>query len=145
LFLRRLRSFASLSSGDRALALRAILWLGVMRVVLSRLPFKRVRRFIDHRRTEVDGQATAREIRRAMSRAERTLPGATCLARSLAAEVLLRASGLDSRLSIGVADAGTAEVPLDAHAWIESEGLVVAGDNEDIERYTVLLTFRSPA
>ena len=80
-----------------------------------------------------------------MSRAERTLPGSTCLARSLAAEWLLRAQGLDAKLSIGVATAApSAALPLDAHAWVESEGLVIAGDGE-LDRYAALVSFGAPA
>lgn len=145
MFLRRLRSFAALTSGDRALALRAILWLGAMRMALPRIPLTRLRSWIDAPRApRATRPTTAREIRRAMSRAERTLPGATCLVRSLAAELMLRRAGLATRLSIGVADATETEVALDAHAWIESDGLVVAGDSGDLTRYKVLVTFSSP-
>lgn len=78
-------------------------------------------------------------IRRAMERASRTLPASSCLARSLAAELLLRERGVPARLSIGVADRKPgAPLALDAHAWVESEGLVVVGDSE-LERYTGLL------
>ena len=146
MFLRRLRSFAGLTSGDRALTLRAILWLGALRVALPRVPLQRLRSWIDARKVPRAARPiTAREIRRAMSRAERTLPGASCLARSLAAELLLRRAGLATRLSIGVADATWTEVSLDAHAWIESDGLVIAGDDAELSRYKVLLTFSSPA
>lgn len=147
MFLRRLRSFGALTSGDRALALRAILWLGVMRMALPRVSLERLRAWIDERasRRAEPPSVSAREIRRAMSRAERTLPGATCLARSLAAELLLRSAGHATRLSIGVANATERELPLDAHAWIESDGVVVAGDAAELGRYTVLVTFSSPA
>ena len=80
-----------------------------------------------------------------MRRAERTLPGSTCLARSLAAEWLLHEQGLGAKLVIGVATATPgAKLPLDAHAWVESEGLVIAGDGE-LDRYAALVSFGSPA
>ena len=146
MFLRRLRSFGALTSGDRALALRAILWLGLMRVALPLVSLQRLRSWTERRAVlHAERQpASVREIRRAMSRAERTLPSATCLARSLAAELLLRSAGHTTRLSIGVADPTKRELSLDAHAWIESDGLVVAGDNAELGRYSVLVTFSSP-
>lgn len=69
------------------------------------------------------------------------MPGATCLARALAAEWLLRRGGHDARLTIGVASGRNAS--LDAHAWVESGGIVVAGD--DIRRYQRLATFDAGA
>ncbi len=127
--------------------MRALLRLTTMRGMLRFAPFDRVRRFIDSRprgATPSDARAAALTVRRAMSRAERSLPGSTCLARSLAAEWLLREQGLGAKLSIGVATAAPgAELPLDAHAWVESEGLVIAGDGE-LDRYAALVSFGSP-
>lgn len=129
------------------MAVRAILRLATMRGILRFAPFDRVRRFIDSRprgTTPPDPRAAALTVRRAMSRAERTLPGSTCLARSLAAEWLLGEHGLGAKLSIGVATATPgAALPLDAHAWVESEGLIIAGDGE-LARYAALVAFGLP-
>lgn len=87
-----------------------------------------------------------------MSRAGRTLPGSSCLARSLAAARLLRAGGHEATLTIGVArgqgiagdhatGSATGDRILDAHAWASSDGLLVAGDAE-LERYLPLARFR---
>ena len=128
--------------------MRALLRLTTTRGLLRLVRFDRVRRFLDSRprgTAPADPRAAARRVRRAMSRAERTLPGSTCLARSVAAEWLLREQGLSARLSIGVATATPgADVALDAHAWVESEGLVIAGDGE-LDRYAALVSFGSPA
>lgn len=59
------------------------------------------------------------------------------------AERLLRQGGHSARLSIGVADAappGESRVTLDAHAWVESGGVLVTGDDPR-GRYRVLATF----
>jgi hypothetical protein len=126
---------------------RALLRLTTMRGMLRFAPFHRVRRFIDSRprgTAPTDPRAAALTVRRAVSRAERTLPASTCLARSLAAEWMLREQGLGAKLSIGVARAAPgAALPLDAHAWIESQGLIIAGDGE-LDRYAALVSFGSP-
>ncbi len=86
------------------------------------------------------------KVRRAILRATRSLPGTTtCLAQSLAAERLLRSEGVNSRLSIGVADSGangSNRVRLDAHAWVESDGVLVTGDDPH-GKYQLLATFGS--
>jgi len=116
-----------------------------MRLALPLLPFRTIRTWVDGARPRTaspDGDPRA--IRRAMQRAQRTLPGSTCLARALAAERLLRAGGHEATLTIGVARDASGALPLDAHAWVESGGLVVAGDGE-LDRYTRLVRFESGA
>ena len=84
-----------------------------------------------------------RAVRRAVLRASRSLPGSTCLAQSLVAERLLRRGGSHALLTIGVAPADSANAPrvtLDAHAWVESGGVLVTGDDPR-ERYRILATF----
>jgi hypothetical protein len=158
LFLTRLASFARLPATEKRLALRAIALLAATRVALRILPFDRARSLIaaaprpaaragdDLPRSAVPGgDELPRAVRRAVIRAARSLPGSSCLAQSLVAERLLRAGGRAARLSIGVAapdDAATARIGLDAHAWVESGGLLVTGDDPH-DRYQVLATFGS--
>jgi hypothetical protein len=151
LFLTRLRSFARLPRGERGLALRAIGWLVVVRAGLVLVSFTTLRSFT--RRGVRPAQTPRAEwpmlARRAVLRASRSLPGTTCLAQSLVAERLLRAGGCDARLSIGVAAAVIAggstdsrRRSLDAHAWVESGGVLVTGDDPH-ERYELLASFES--
>jgi transglutaminase superfamily protein len=158
LFLTRLASFARLPATEKRLALRAIALLAAARVALRILPFDRARSLIavaprlaaragdDLPRSAVPGgDELPRAVRRAVIRASRSLPGSSCLAQSLVAERLLRAGGRAARLSIGVAapgDAATMRIGLDAHAWVESGGVVVTGDDPH-DRYQVLATFGS--
>jgi hypothetical protein len=117
-----------------------------MRWALRVVPFTRLRAWMDAtpaRRRATDAAA----IRRAMQRAERSFPRSTCLARALAGERMLRSAGLAARLTIGVArpvaDRPGALPSLDAHAWVRSDGLLVAGDGE-LERYATLVEFGGP-
>jgi hypothetical protein len=127
--------------------MRAIVWLALTRAGLRLLPFDRLHTMVAGR---PPGAAPAddawpRAVRRAVLRASRSLPGSSCLAQSLVAERLLRHGGSRARLSIGVAHAQAAGVPrvtLDAHAWVESGGVLVTGDDPH-DRYRVLATFGS--
>ena len=127
--------------------MRAIALLAATRAALRLLPFERAHELTAGARRPRDPARTdwPRAVRRAMIRASRSLPGSSCLAQSLVAERLLREGGEAARLSIGVAraaDAATAGVGLDAHAWVESGGLLVTGDDPH-ERYQLLATFGS--
>jgi hypothetical protein len=143
---------------ERTMALGALVRLTAMRAALATMSFARIRAFMDARTassakpiSDEERRAGALAVRRAMIRAHRTLPGSTCLARSLAAELMLRERGLPATLRIGVADPAEsrmttrqAPVALDAHAWVESGAVLVAGD-ADLERYTALASFGANA
>jgi hypothetical protein len=139
-----LRTLASLPSGERVLAVRALLVLIGLRAALWGLSFPRVRALVEGMTPDEAGEAdeaAARAVRRAVDRAARTMPGTACLAQALTAEVLLRRGGHEARVVIGVAPDGQ---PLDAHAWVESAGVLVTGDTGDLERYRTLTVFESP-
>jgi hypothetical protein len=78
---------------------------------------------------------SAQDVTWAVRRVSRAVPGATCLTQALAAQVLLSRRGYASRLRIGVARA--ADNGLRAHAWLESDGVVVFGGS-GFEAYTPL-------
>ena len=149
MFPARFRNFARLPAAEKALAVRAIMWLVLARCGLRLLPFDRLHALIAGRPVRgVADDAWPRAVRRAVLRASRSLPGSSCLAQSLVAERLLRRGGSRARLSIGVAHADVqqataaspARVTLDAHAWVESGGLLVTGDAPH-DRYRLLATF----
>lgn len=155
MFLTRLRNYSRLAAPEKALALRAISVLAFARVALRVLPFDRVRALMAGRSAvgARSDNAWPLAVRRAVLRASRSLPGSSCLAQSLVAERLLRRGGSPACLSIGVApvdatnadavNAGAANFPrvtLDAHAWVESGGVLVTGDDPR-ERYRILATF----
>jgi hypothetical protein len=145
LFLTRLRNYSRLPSPEKALAARAIFVLAFARLALRMLPFDRAHALMAGRAALAarsdDGWPLA--VRRAVLRATRSLPGSSCLAQSLVAERLLRRGGSHARLTIGVAPVDSANaqrVTLDAHAWVESGGVLVTGDDPH-ERYKILATF----
>jgi hypothetical protein len=119
---------------------RALFWLAAVRALLPIVGFTRVQRLVGRARARpAPAGVHAGTVSRAVERAARSLRGSTCLPQALVAARLLRTAGLPAELTIGVARAGP-HVPLDAHAWTRSGGLVVAGDT-DLERFTELTTF----
>jgi hypothetical protein len=139
----RLRSLIRLPSSERRLALQALGTLTLVRLILGLLPFARVRALVDRWSTAPAVAAdagVARAVRRAVDRAARSIEGSDCLPRALAAELMLRRAGQPARMSIGVAPDGA---PLDAHAWVESAGVLVTGDSADLKRYRPLAVYGS--
>jgi hypothetical protein len=65
-------------------------------------------------------------------------PGrAKCLARAMAAQILLSRRGYKPVLRLGVMKSPSA--PLQAHAWVELDEQTVIGHVDDLSSYTVLM------
>ena len=122
----RLRSYLALPAEERWLALRAIAALLIAAFLLRVVGYRRVRALLDGSgvRAGTNGP-DAGMVRRAAARAARTLPRVRCLAQACAAEWLLRRAGRPCRVVLGVARPTAGG--LDAHAWVECDGIVVAG------------------
>lgn len=139
--LSRLRSFSRFPASEQWFALRALGWLVVVRLALWVLPFRTLRALVDRlarKSLAAPDPAYARAVRRAVDRAERSIPGSACLSQALTAELMLRRAGQPARVSIGVAPDGK---PIDAHAWVESAGVLVTGDSADLGKYRTLTEF----
>jgi hypothetical protein len=72
---------------------------------------------------------------RAVARASRAVPGATCLVRATALVDWLREDGLDARLRIGVRRDGG---PPRAHAWVEVDGAPLGEDAAALSAFAPL-------
>ena len=141
--MRRLLQFYSLNRHDRVLFLKALALLWIIRIGLWILSYKRMKPLVDRWKKQKiddagfshqDAPADAEEHRAlyasrvgwAVKAASRSLPGDhTCLVQALSVEVFLGRRGIPAALKIGVfKDEG---LGLQAHAWVESEGVVVIG------------------
>lgn len=146
--LKRLSSLARLPAREQWFALRALGTMAAIRLALWLLPFGKLRALVDRVATAAPAPqalpdpVVAGAVRRAVNRAARTIPGSVCLAQALTAELLLRRDGQPARVSIGVALDGK---PLAAHAWVESAGVLVTGDSEDLGTYRALAVFGADA
>ena len=134
--MKRIKKFLLLSPAERGLILRAVFFLCVTRAGLLVFSFRTLRSFlfrsVPPRDSAADAlQLTPNDICRAVAIAARYQPGtSTCLARSLVAESLLAREGREARFYLGVAGSNKDNEydPFRAHAWVESEGVIVAGD-----------------
>jgi hypothetical protein len=72
---------------------------------------------------------------RAVARAARLVPGATCLVRAAALARWLRARGAPAVLRIGVRHEGGA---LRAHAWVELDGAALGEDPAALRGFALL-------
>jgi hypothetical protein len=135
--LKRLRKIILLSQVERRLLIRSALLMPAFRLGLWLLPFRTLVILAGQGRsqTQPSDPSLPDRVAWAVRVIGRYVPRATCLVQALTAQALLMRSGFPSNLRIGVAKA---EERFQAHAWVESQGRVIAGAGE-IERYTPLL------
>ncbi|MCC7353727.1 MAG: lasso peptide biosynthesis B2 protein [Anaerolineae bacterium] len=147
--MRRLRKFLRLPAADRKLLVKSFFLVWGVRLGLWLLPFVTLRRLLawamrpGTRKLEGEG-GFAEKVAWAVTAASRYVPSATCLTQAFATQVLLGRRGLPARLHIGVVKGGDGR--LQAHAWVESNGVVViGGSGPDVERYKPLLALDEAA
>ena len=132
----RAARFLRLTHRDQALLAQAAGLIVAIRLCLWVVPFslvqRLVERFTDPTSRTSHGTADSRRIAWAVDAAARSVLIDNCLARALAAQVLLTRLGHDAEIRIGVAR--KPDGSLVAHAWVESGGEVLIGD-EELERY----------
>jgi hypothetical protein len=71
---------------------------------------------------------SSEEICRAVDIAARFVPGATCLVKAQAGSAMLNRFGYPAEIKIGVWKKSS---NLEAHAWVECDGLVILGATEN--------------
>jgi hypothetical protein len=139
---KQIRKVRRYSRADWRLLAEAALLVGATRLELSILPFKVVLRRAGRagqrwRSASVD-PVSAERVAWAVSRVSRFVPGASCLTQALATRVLLSRRGFEGRLRVGVAKADNGK--LEAHAWIERDGVILIGDQPGLRRFVELPT-----
>jgi hypothetical protein len=137
----KLRGFRTLTGADRCLLIEACIRILVARVALKLLPFARVISLLvapNHVGAPAD-LTLIRRVRWAVETAARRLPlSLTCLPQAFAALWMLQTRGLAPQMHYGVAACETGGV--EAHAWVELEGMPVVGQRE-AARFKRLATF----
>jgi hypothetical protein len=134
------RKLWRLPPAERRLLLMAASLMVVIKLGLTVLPYRRLRKLVDGasfvaRRRPLVLASAPELITRAVARASRTVPGATCLTQALAAKVMLERFGYPARVHVGIGR--TEGAPVIAHAWVESDARIVLGGAE-LTRYTPL-------
>lgn len=137
--MQRWRRFRALEAGDRWLLVEAAVLIGLVQAGLATLPFARLRRALDRVKAWRSRRQQPRaRISWAVSAAARLVPGRTCLSDALAADVMLCRRGYPSTLHLGVKKRSDTAIPVEAHAWVESEGSIVAGELATLDEYSLL-------
>lgn len=136
--MKRLRQFLKLAPQERRIVALAIPALAAVRLCLWVVPFSTLHR----KRSSVLSRLSRYGERDALpperivwlvAVASRLIPGAHCLPRAIAAQLLLARAGHLTELHIGVRKNGKL---LDAHAWLEYEGVPLFESNAHLNGYT---------
>ena len=130
-----LRQWLNLPRAEKRLFLAAGWWVVIFRVALWTLPLRTVLRLAQRSAHSRNRQPREDDIvcaTRAVRRAARFVPRATCLTQSLSMHTLLGRRGITTQLRIGVTKAPTGR--LLAHAWLEKDGATVV-TTEDLSSY----------
>ena len=150
-----LRRLARTSWRERRLLAEATALVPLVHQLQQRLPFERWHRLLDRfplaRGTaRFDAQpvagcsraqgASPREVAWAIAVAADHLPGQyKCLPRAYATHVLLARHGHRSEVRVGVARDTSGKV--EAHAWVDCQGVTVMGQVQDMQRFVPLPDF----
>lgn len=135
------RKFIGCLPAERRMLVAALLLVCVVRFGLWVLPFKRLQSVLrltsrrSNERQQGDPDKRRRIIWAVRVVGQRLLGDRPCLPKALAAQWLLRRSGQDPVLRIGV-DKSAGDFR--AHAWLEWEGRVILGGTSSPHDYAVL-------
>ena len=138
--MKRVRQFLKLTTAERTVLAQAIPLVAFIRVCLWVVPFDTFRRswasiLAKMTRSKQHEILPPRKIVWLVSLAGRCVPGAHCLTRSVAAQMLLARQGHVAKVQIGVRKQGTS---LDAHAWLEYDGHPLLENESHLSRFTPL-------
>jgi len=141
----RLRKFLARSPAERGCLLEAACWLGLARLAILVLPFRRLAPFLGKQMGQSPAEAGAapgallERISWAVAAASRHLPWeCKCLAQALAGKAMLRRRGVSSTLYLGLAKDGADQ--LQAHAWLRCGERILTGQRS-MAGFTVIATF----
>jgi hypothetical protein len=140
----RVRNFLALFPADRAGLLEAAAWLGLARLSILVLPFRRIAPLLGRQMAQSPAEAAAPaalldRISWSVNTASRHLPWeCKCLALALAGKAMLRRRGLASTLYLGVGK--EPEAGLQAHAWLRCGERILTGGRA-LADFTVISTF----
>jgi len=126
------RKWPTVGPGEWRLLLRAALVVSGFRIGLWILPLRRLTALAPRSSRSVP-RYTPDRVGWTVRATARRIPRATCLTRALATRWLLAAEGVPSSLHFGARKAD--DGGLRAHAWLECDGRVIVGGDEDLDAY----------
>jgi hypothetical protein len=138
------RKYMRLPPGERWLRIQAAVLVAVMRLALWLVPFRHLRSLVARAavaRPEQRVAVAVEHLAYSVRVTSQYVPRASCLTQALAGQILLARHGHPARVHIGVARAG--DGAFTAHAWLESNGRVVLGGRDSLERFSPLLALEA--
>lgn len=134
-----------LPKADSVLLLEAVLMLGIARLAIIVLTFRRIAPWLGVRQSATPAAPLPethvlllKRIGWAVQTAATHLPWqAVCLPQAIAARLMLRRRGFACTLYLGVSNDGA---EFKAHAWIRAGDVIVTG-YQDMQKYTVVSSF----
>jgi hypothetical protein len=131
------RTVRSLGAEQRRLIVEAAALTGAVWLGLRILSFANLRHVLDAwaRRSRSGPKSSPAAIGWAVAGVGRRFAARTCLVDALTADAMLRRQRHESVLRIGVRKTADHLRPLDGHAWVESNGVIVVGVVGDLAEY----------
>lgn len=143
--IRRWQRFRALAQGDRWLVIEAAILLTIVQVGLRIVPFGMLRLMLARaKRLRARPQPEGSRVAWAIGAAAPVVPRRSCLRDALAADVMLARRGFQPTLRFGIRKPQGHRLTLDAHAWLECDGSIVAGRLETLDEYLVLSNTTTP-
>ncbi len=133
--MRHLLRVLRVSPARRALLLRCLLEVVIVRIMLTVVGYKNIpqARPVDR----AAARRTPKEVASAVARVARFVPGASCLTQAVAARKILALNGHTSLIRIGVKPDERRRFL--AHAWVIVEDkIVLGGDEHSLADFSVL-------
>jgi hypothetical protein len=128
-----------LPAEQRALLVQSTLWVACMSVAVQVMTTERLRRaaarLAKSHRAGSPSRPSAQRVGWAVAAAGRRIPGARCLPRALAAQIILGRLGYEPTVHYGVRHDPPGS--LRAHAWVSCDGEIVVG-GEEASRFQTL-------
>lgn len=126
------------------LFLQAWICIAIARCMLVFIPFRKIAALLGKNVPEniTSNSRTLRpeRIRAAIRRAAACSPWrARCFEQALAGKIMLRSRRMSGIVFFGISKVGG---DLQAHAWLESEGVIITGGKE-ASQYTIIARFKS--
>ena len=122
----------------RAAVAEAMVFASLARFLIRFVPFKLWRPSLGHiagsgcKFEKGDGLETASRLAKAVNRGADLLPAETiCLPRAMALQWMLARRGHPSSLVFGILSGTEIQGDRELHAWIECDGVIVLGADED--------------
>lgn len=147
--IKKFKKFSNLSRKEKSFFLEAYCILGIMRIAILSVPFKRLTHSFEYQTKKSElGQLDEKQLQVSLSIGKAIVQAAaytpwksTCLTQSLTAQKMLQKRGISGVFYLGVAKDDENKENMRAHAWSQCGELIITGDvgHED---FTVLSVFK---